>query len=547
MSTNIPIVVVGAGIAGLACTYELLKQGKHVRLIERQDRQHIGGLAKDAFGGMALVDTPWQKLNGIKDSQALAWQDWQSFANFSEDDVWPKKWAKHYIERSKTDIYDWVREIGVNFLPAVNWVERGDLVPGNSVPRYHVIWGTGHHLIKQLLKAIQKVDSNLIWCLEHKVEKIEKTQQGFSLEVVHKNTRQSVECSQLVLACGGINGNLEKVRKEWDTQLSPAPKPLLNGSHPSADGQLHDEVNKLGGNITHLNWMWNYAAGIKDPSHEFEQKGLSLIPPKTALWLDAFGKRVGPEPMISCFDTHNLCHRIANLPHQYSWQIMNQKIAEKEIAVSGANINPSIRDRKFFTFLKEILFGNKRLVKFLTTECEDVLVADTLEELVEKMNRHCGDNKVSLENIMAALEPYDRQLRAGAKFHNDNQLRRLAHLRNWTGDKLRTCESQPIVDKKAGPLIAIKESIISRKSMGGMQTNLNSEVLDQDQNPMPNLYAVGEAAGFGGGGISGHRSLEGTFLSCSILTARRAAEHIIALQKNNQQEQSKIIINRKAS
>lgn len=547
MQTNNPIVVVGAGIAGLTCAYELLKQGKHVRLIDSQDESHIGGLAKDAFGGMALVDTPLQKFNGIKDTKALAWQDWLSFANFSEDDIWPKKWAKHYIERSKTDVYDWVRSIGVNFLPAVNWVERGDLVPGNSVPRYHVIWGTGHHLIKQLLKAIKKVDANLTWDLEYRVEKIDKTQKGFTLDVLHHKTKQKLECSQLVLACGGINGNLEKVRTHWDTDLSPAPKPLLNGSHPSANGALHEEARQLGARITHLNWMWNYAAGIKDPENNFDQQGLSLIPPKTALWLDAYGKRIGPEPMISCFDTHNLCHRIANLPHQYSWQIMNQKIAEKEIAVSGAKVNPAIRDRKFFTFLKEILFGNKRLVKFLTSQCEDVIVADSVEELVEKMNRHAGDNKISLANVKQAIEPYDRQLRAGTKFHNDDQLRRLAHLRNWPGDKLRTCKSQPIVDKKAGPLIAIKECIISRKSMGGMLTNLQSQILDEHENPIGQLYALGEAAGFGGGGISGHRSLEGTFLSCSILTARRAAEHIIAQQAHSIEDDSQTIINRQAS
>lgn len=210
-------------------------------------------------------------------------------------------------------------------------------------------------------------------------------------------------------------------------------------------------------------------------------------------------------------------------------------------------MNPAIRDRKFFTFLKEILFGNKRLVKFLTSQCEDVIVADSVEELVEKMNRHAGDNKISLANVKQAIEPYDRQLRAGTKFHNDDQLRRLAHLRNWPGDKLRTCKSQPIVDKKAGPLIAIKECIISRKSMGGMLTNLQSQILDEHENPIGQLYAVGEAAGFGGGGISGHRSLEGTFLSCSILTARRAAEHIIAQQAHSIEDDSQTIINRQAS
>jgi predicted oxidoreductase len=329
-----------------------------------------------------------------------------------------------------------------------------------------------------------------------------------------------------VIACGGINGNLNKVRENWDRKLSPAPKPLLNGSHPSADGHLHDEVQAMGGNITHLNWMWNYAAGIHKKNPEFPGKGLSLIPAKTALWLDAHGKRIGPEPMISCFDTHNLCHRIANLPHQYSWQIMNRKIAEKEIAVSGSDVNPSIRDRKFLTFMNEILFGNKRLIDYLINNSDDVLVADTLPELVQKMNQHTPDVEVSIDKIKESLTPYERQLKAGPRFHNDDQLRRLLHLRNWPGDRLRTCQSQPILDTKAGPLIAIKASIISRKSMGGIQTNLSSQVLTPNDDVIEGLYAIGEAAGFGGGGISGNRSLEGTFLAGSILTARRASEDL---------------------
>ena len=520
------ITIIGGGIAGLVCALELLKKGKSVTIIDVQPHHKMGGLAKDAFGGMTLINTPQQKFNGIKDSAELAWQDWSSFAEFSPQDEWPKKWAKYYVEHSKSRIYDWVTSLGVHFLPVVNWVERGDYVPGNSVPRYHVIWGTSQRLVKKTLSAIKKVDKQLTWMCEHRVSDIEKNPQGFLLTLQHNNQQIQYQASTLIVASGGINGNLNKTRQYWHTQLSPAPEPLLNGSHPSADGHLHDALSKLGACVTHLEWMWNYAAGIKHPEPEFEHKGLSLIPPKTALWLDAHGQRIGPQPMVSGFDTHNLCHRIANLPHQYSWQIMNQKIAEKELAVSGSDINPAIRDRKLFTFLKEILFGNKRLVNYLTQKCQDVLVANTLDELVIKMNQHTPKVKVDIEKIKQAVERFDGQLNKGPRFHNDDQLRRLSHLRNWKSDKLRTCASQPIIDKSAGPLIAIKETIISRKSMGGMQTNLNSQLLDKHSNVMPNLYAIGEAAGFGGGGISGNRSLEGTFLAGCILTARAAADHL---------------------
>ena len=522
----LPITIIGGGIAGLVCALELLREGKKVTIIDGQPFSKIGGLAKDAFGGMALINTPLQKLNGIEDSTDLAWQDWCNFAEFSQDDEWPKLWARYYIENSKTRIYDWVKSVGVNFLPVVNWVERGDYVPGNSVPRYHVMWGTSQRLVKKILEAIKKVDKHLSWQCDSRVSDIQKNELGFLLNIEKAGKQISYQAHTLIVASGGINGCLNKTRKHWHTKLSPAPKDLLNGSHPSADGHLHDQLKNLGANVTHLEWMWNYAAGIKHPSQEFEHKGLSLIPPKTALWLDAHGKRIGPQPLISGFDTHNLCHRIANLPHQYSWQIMNKKIAEKELAVSGADINPAIRDRKLFTFIKEILFGNKRLVSYLTNECEDVLVADTLDELVVKMNQHTPDVKVELSQVKLALKGFDGQLNKGPRFHNDDQLRRLSHLRNWKGDKVRTCASQPIIDKKAGPLIAIKETIISRKSMGGMQTNLHSQLLNTQSQVMPNLYVIGEAAGFGGGGISGNRSLEGTFLAGCILTARAAADHL---------------------
>jgi len=536
LNSNDPstITIVGAGIAGLVCALELLKKGKKVTIIDGQSKEKVGGLAKDAFGGMALINTPLQTLNGIQDTADLAWQDWCNFAEFSEQDEWPKRWAKYYIQHSKSRVYDWVKSIGVNFLPVVNWVERGDYVPGNSVPRYHVMWGTSKRLVSQTLAAINKVDANLTWLCDSRVNDIQKNEQGFSLTLQQGTHQNQLHTHTLIVASGGINGNLKKARQHWHTQLSPAPKPLLNGAHPSADGHLHDTLTSLGANVTHLEWMWNYAAGIKHPEPEFEHKGLSLIPPKTALWLDAHGKRIGPQPMVSGFDTHNLCHRVAKLPHQYTWQIMNKKIAEKELAVSGADINPAIRDRKLFTFIKEILFGNKRLVKYLTDECEDVLVADTLDELVVKMNLHTPDVAVQLKDVKAALKGLDQQLAKGPKFHNDDQLRRLSHLRNWKGDKLRTCASQPIEDQKAGPLIAIKETIISRKSMGGMQTNLHSQLLDTQSKVMPNLYVVGEAAGFGGGGISGNRSLEGTFLAGCILTARAAADHLNQLQTSKE-------------
>jgi hypothetical protein len=336
----------------------------------------------------------------------------------------------------------------------------------------------------------------------------------------------------VLVASGGINGDIERVKKEWDRSWGKPPEHILNGAHRFADGRLHDAVRQINGNVTHLDKMWNYAAGIHHPEPGIPKEGLSLIPPKSALWLDATGKRFGPLPLITGFDTHLLCKRIATDPYGYSWQVMNWKIALKEIAVSGAESNTAFRDRRILQLARDIFFGNRALLEYLVAECEDVVTADSLEELVVKMNacnansQTVGAGTVELDNIREAIRQYDAQIELGAGFHNDDQLRRLAQVRRWRGDRSRTCNFAKILDKKSMPLVAFREFIVSRKSMGGIQTDLESRVLSSDGQPIPGLYAAGEAAGFGGGGINGLKSLEGTFISNCILNARMATRSI---------------------
>lgn len=533
------VAIVGAGIAGIVCALELLDQNQGVLLLDANPQERFGGLAKEAFGGMTLVNTPLQRMNGIKDSPDLAYEDWVSAGEFNEDDVWPKKWVREYVEHSYEDIYCWLKDKGVRFFPAVQWVERGDYHGGNSVPRYHVVWGTGWELAQRLIQHLEQHPNKhkLTRLFEHKVSHIEQDGLGdYRCHGQHAEQAFQIQAKQVVLACGGINGNLDKVRQVWDGCYGPAPnnKHLLNGSHPSADGALHDEVEKLGGNVTHLPWMWNYAAGIAHPKPEFENHGLSLIPPRSALWLDCHGKRIGPKPLMTGFDTHDLCKQVGHLEHQYSWQVMNWKIAVKEIAISGSHMNPSFRDKKLFRFLKEMLLGNHKMVQWMIDECPDVVAADTLEELVEKMNQLSDEAHIDAQQMIHDIQAYDDQIERGTAFYNDDQLRRLSQLRQWRGDKLRTCHFQKINDEGAKPFIAIRERLISRKSMGGMQTDLSSRILNAQGEAISGLYAVGEAAGFGGGGINGIRSLEGTFLSSCILTARRAAQAITGQTRGEQ-------------
>lgn len=525
-------IIIGGGIAGLTTALELAKKDKQVLILDAQDDTKVGGLARSAFGGMALIGTPEQKRSGITDNAELALKDWYNFANFSEEDVLPKQWAKLYVEQSYQDIYQYVKKLGVKFLPAVNWVERGLYSGGNSVPRYHVIWGTSLDLVNKMLAAIAPFkDKNIHFIFNCKVSKL-LTANETIIGCQDTNERQYFAINTIV-ASGGITGNLAKVKENWPKHFAPAPANLLNGTHPSCDGALHDEVSNQGGNVTHLDKMWNYAAGIPHPKATFEQQGLSLIPCKSALWLDSFGKRIGPEPMVTGFDTNELCRRMSQQKLGYAWQVLNWHIASKEFAISGVEHNSMIRDKKFFTMLKETLLGNHRLVKQMQKQSDHFIVADSINVLAEKMNALTVSDNINAQLLQQTVDDYDAILTRPSSQWNDEQIRRIEHARKWGPDKLRTCKPHPLQDKKHGPFIAIKVAIISRKSLGGIQTNLNSQVLNNANQPKKGLYAVGEAAGFGGGGASGEKSLEGTFLAGCLLTAQQAAKHINSSDKND--------------
>ncbi|NMP16645.1 FAD-binding dehydrogenase [Thalassotalea sp. Y01] len=523
------VLIVGAGIAGLTAALELCQQGKRVVILERQGQEMVGGLARCAFGGMALVGTEEQKRNGIDDNADIALQDWYNFADFNDDDDYPKQWAQLYCQRSYQDVYLHVKQLGIKFLPAVNWVERGMYGDGNSLPRYHVMWGTSLELVNKTLDALSAFKApQLTIKFEHSVDRLTTNELDHingCIATTNEGVDVTFEACNVIIASGGFTGNLDMVKAHWPVHWQK-PTRLLNGTSPSCDGKMHDEVARHHGRLTHLDKMWNYAAGIPHPEPLFEQHGLSLIPCKSALWLDANGERIGPQPLVTGFDTRDLCKQMAKQQHGYAWQVLNWKIASKEFAISGAEHNQMIRDKKFVTFIKETLLGNHRLVKQMQQQSDHFIVADTVSELVSKMNQLADTIDMDETILSQTLTDYDANLARPSAQFNDDQIRRIEHARKWKADRLRTCKPHPIQDSKHGPLIAIKVSLISRKSLGGIQTNIYSQVISNGGEPLANLYAIGEAAGFGGGGASGKRSLEGTFLSGCILTAKQAAKHI---------------------
>jgi len=530
-SATSEVVIIGAGIAGLITAYECLDKSMSVTILDRDIEENLGGLAKLSFGGMALVNTPLQRKMGIHDNTDIARKDWYSFANFDESDYWPKKWADYYIQNSAEHVYQWLVDHGVKFFPAVNWVERGLQGDGNSLPRYHVIWGTGYRLVEvfvNLLKSHKNRDK-LKMLFKHKVFEFTKENNQVKACLVideHSGEQKEFRAKHIVAACGGITGNLQKVRENWYKPWGEAPSEMLNGSHQFADGLIHDVLKKQGANVTHLDKMWNYAAGIPHPQATFQDQGLSLIPCKSALWLDHTGQRIGPEPLMTGFDTNELCRRVSQLEKPYTWQVLNWRIAKKEFAISGSEHNKSIKDRKLFSFLNEVLLGNNKLIKQLQDESDHFIVANDLPELVTKMNNLNNDQSIKLHELEHVIKDYDDMINRGKALWNDDQLRRIQQARAWRSDKMRTCKPKAILNESAGPLIAVKLRLISRKSLGGIQTNLESQVLSSEGDIIKGLYAIGEAAGFGGGGASGFKSLEGTFLAGCILTARTAASSI---------------------
>jgi len=519
------IIVVGGGIAGIVTALELVTAGREVILVDRDTEQNFGGLAKESFGGLLIVDSPIQRRHGIQDSPARALADWLSFGELDARSGWPYRWAEAYVSECRRDIYEWLLAQDVRFLPMPQWVERR----GNSVPRWHIVWGTGQVLAARLIERLRATEFNSrLTCLfNHRIEYfLRHNQRVVGCAGVREDSGEvfNIEGAAVVVAAGGINGSLAQVRAHWPQDCGEPPRILLNGAHRFADGTLHNAVRVIGGALTHLDRMWNYAAGVRHWQPRKPDHGLSLVPPRGALWLDAAGNRFDP-PLLAGIDTSEQVARIARAGG-ISWQILNRKIALRELAVSGAEFNPSIRERRPLAFLRDMLFGNRWLLDTLLANCPDIVAAATLPELIDKMQSLHAPDKLNGDAIASAVHAYDNAITRG-EWQSDAQLLNIANARQWRGDRLRTANFCPILKSSAGPLLAIREHIISRKSLGGIATDLHSRALDHNGAPIPGLYAVGEAAGFGGGGMNGKRALEGTFLGGCIFSARRAARALI--------------------
>jgi uncharacterized protein len=538
------VIVVGAGLAGLVATAELADAGKKVLLLDQEPETSLGGQAWWSFGGLFLVDSPEQRRMGIKDSKELAWQDWLGSAGFDreeDEDYWAKKWAEAYVNFAAGEKRQWLYDMGVRFFPVVGWAERGGYLAeghGNSVPRFHIVWGTGPGLVKPFEERVRKAmaDGLVDYRPRHRVNEL-ITENGAVIGargdiLVPSNAKRGESSSREVIGSfefhsqavmvtsGGIGGNHELIRKNWPSRLGQVPKRMISGVPEHVDGRMLAITEEAGGRIVNRDRMWHYTEGIKNWDPVWPMHGIRILPGPSSLWFDATGKRF-PTPNFPGFDTLGTLEAIMKSGYDYSWFILTQKIIEKEFALSGSEQNPDLTGKSIKKVLVRVLPGPTAPVQAFMDKGEDFVIANTLPELVEGMNKLTGDNLLSLEEIERQVRARDREM--DNTFTKDLQIAAMRTARNYRGDKLiRVAKPHKILDPKAGPLIAVRLNIVTRKTLGGLQTDLSGRVLDSMGNPVPGLYSAGEVSGFGGGGIHGYRSLEGTFVGGCLFTGRQA-------------------------
>jgi predicted oxidoreductase len=536
------VIIVGGGLAGLVAACELAEARRKVIVLDQEGEQSLGGQAFWSLGGLFLVDTPEQRRMRIRDSYDLALEDWMGTAAFDrKEDYWPRKWAEAYVAFAAGEKRAWLRERGLRFFPVVGWAERGGgsaAGHGNTVPRFHVTWGTGPGVVEPFVaRAREAARQGLItFKFRHRVNEI--TRAGAAVDGVRgdvlvpsdvkrgqKSAREvagtfHLRASCVIVASGGIGGNHDLVRENWPKRLGGPPKRMITGVPDHVDGRMLAITEAAGGKIINRDRMWHYVEGIKNWDPIWPDHAIRILPGPSSLWLDALGRRL-PVPLFPGFDTLATLNYIMHTGYDYSWFILTEKIIAKEFALSGSEQNPDLTSKSWVKVIERVRKGMPGPVRAFMEKGEDFIVERELPALVARMNKLTGDNLLTREQVEREIRARDRQI--DNPFGKDMQVIALRGARNYLGDKLtRTATPHKLLDPAAGPLIAVRLNILTRKTLGGLQTDLESRVLDADGEPVPGLYAAGEVAGFGGGGVHGYAALEGTFLGGCIFSGRAA-------------------------
>ena len=541
------VIVVGAGLAGLVAATEAAERGLKVCIVDQEGRQNLGGQAFWSLGGLFFVDSPEQRFMRVRDSLDLARQDWFGSAAFDRpEDHWPDMWAEAYLNFAAGEKRAWRHGLGMRWFPVVGWAERGGSHAhghGNSVPRFHVTWGTGPGVLAPFVKKAKALEDSgqIIFKFRHQVDALESangTVTGVSGTVLaddpvrrgEKSSRDVIgdfrfEASAVIVTSGGIGGNHDLVRQNWPVdRLGQPPADMVCGVPAHVDGRMIGITEAAGGTVINRDRMWHYTEGVKNHDPIWHNHGIRILPGPSSFWCDADGNRLAA-PAMPGFDTLGTLKMLRERGSDYSWFILTKAIIKKEFALSGSEQNPDLTGKNIPLLLKRLGKEPPGPVKAFMERGEDFAVHDTLEELVQAMNTISGEGRLNPVHIRKQIEARDREI--DNSFSKDAQITAIRGARNYLGDKLmRTAKPHRLLDPAAGPLIAVRLHILTRKTLGGLHTDLNSRVLDGAGHPVPGLYAAGEVAGFGGGGMHGYNALEGTFLGGCLFSGRVAGRSV---------------------
>jgi uncharacterized protein len=543
MAEDADVIVVGSGLAGLVAATEIADAGKRVIVVEQEGEQSLGGQAFWSLGGLFLVDTPEQRRLGIKDSYELALQDWMGSAGFDRDeDRWPKRWAEAYVAFAAGEKRGWLRAMGHRIFPVVGWAERGGydaMSHGNSVPRFHVSWGTGPGVVEPFERRARDAQASglLTFRFRHRVDALTVTHGAVDgingsilepddIERGKSSSRKiigdfSLRAQAVIVASGGIGSNHDLVRQNWPKRLGEAPKNMISGVPEHVDGRMIGITEAAGARLINRDRMWHYVEGIRNWNPIWPRHGIRILPGPSSMWFDATGARL-PSPLFPGSDTLGQLQYIMGTGYDYSWFVLTQSIIKKEFALSGSEQNPDLTGKSWrMTIKRATNKGAPGPVEAFKTHGADFVVRDNLADLVAGMNALSGDNLLKIDHLKRQIEARDREI--SNPYVKDTQVMNIHNARRYVGDRLiRSAKPHRILDPAHGPLIAVKLNIVTRKTLGGLETDLDSRVFGRDGQIIRGLYAAGEAAGFGGGGVHGYRSLEGTFLGGCLFSGRNA-------------------------
>ena len=541
------VIVVGAGLAGLVATAELADAGRRVILVEQEPGPWLGGQAFWSLGGLFLVDSPEQRRLGVHDSLERAMGDWMRTAGFDREvDAWPRRWAEAYVAFAAGEKRSWLRQLGIRFFPIVGWAERGGYDgkgPGNSLPRFHITWGTGPGVVAPFERRVRNAvaQGRVILKFRHRVGALNVSNGAVSgvrgailepSEVDRGKPSSRVQIGEfeyraqaVIVTSGGIGGDHALVRKYWPARMGKPPATMLTGVPAHVDGRMLDITETAGGTIINRDRMWHYVEGIQNWNPIWPNHGIRILPGPSSMWFDALGNRL-PAPLYPGFDTLGTLESLMKTGFDYSWFVLNQRIIKREFALSGSEQNPDITGKNIPLLLRRVVSRSAPgPVEAFKEHGVDFVVATNLTELVGGMNRLTDEPRLDPVELKAQIDARDEEIANASS--SDPQVHGIYAARQYVGDRLiRVTTPHKLLDVAAGPLIAVRLRILTRKTLGGLHTDLSGRVLSADGTTLPGLYAAGEVAGFGGGGVHGYRSLEGTFLGGCLFSGRTAGRAI---------------------